>query len=313
MKRGLAAAVAGWLAFSGCNVAEEPAVVPESDVTDAVTEEAEISAFSRSYVTIRRDFRKCISPLCGGYWVRDVNRKAPTERYVSALDFELAAFSESDIAVALEAGEGELLLRGKLSEKEPTYETRKLIVYEAYRGLPGVKVAAGDLYYRAMRRDPEILCITAPCNNDIAYKLNSTQETDFTSYSVEDAALPLVDQTWLVREVQDRNAIVTARFSPGAELPGGPERVLHASQVFLRIPYGSAPCPLVKPVACSAGEVHAYERNADRCVLPTSCVTPGMCLMGIPSCAEGYVLQSWTSAPHACPAYSCEPAFALAQ
>src|SRR3990167_2858037 len=207
-----------------------------SEEEAAATSDDEISAVSQSYVVLRHDYRKCMSPMCGGYYVRDANRPYGKEVYVSGLDLTLAGLSETDAAKVTGAPANELVLRGKLGAVEKTFGTRTFRVTEAYRGMPGVTVGAGELFYRAHARDPQINCFTAPCNNDVGQKLNFKPEFAFTTLSVERAAKPFVDQAFLSRRVLTHGGLVSARLRDGAKFPGGYEKVLDASQVFVRIP-----------------------------------------------------------------------------
>src|SRR4029078_11866239 len=47
----------------------------------------ELSVTHPSFVTLRADLRRCLDPMCGGFFVRDVNQQG-TEQYVSRLDFQ---------------------------------------------------------------------------------------------------------------------------------------------------------------------------------------------------------------------------------
>ena len=265
---------------------------------------------NRSYVTLRADLRRCMAPLCGGYYVHDVNRKT-AERYVSGLDFTASGLDQASIDDVREAPAGELVLRGKLGPADPQFGTRAFVVDEAYRGMPGVTPIAGDVHYTAHPRDPQIQCFTAPCDNEIARKLNFSATKPFTSYAVELAALELVDQAWLVNQVQNHGAATAALIVDGAHYQAGTEKVLDASQVYLRLPVHDGPCPMMPEKKCENGTVPTYERTADRCVVFDACVDPGVCAAYVPSCAEGYTLVSWAAGAYGCPTYACDPSFTV--
>lgn len=292
------------LAFLGC-AAESVTSEEES----AATSDDELSAVSQSYVVLRPDYRKCMSPLCGGYYVRDANRPYGKEVYVSGLDLSLSGLGDTDAAKVTGAPASELVLRGKLGPIEKKFKTRAFMVTEAYRGMPGVTVASGDLFYKAHDRDPQITCITAPCNNEVGQKLNFKPELEFTSLSVDAAAKPFVDEAWLAGRVLRHGAVVAAKLHDGAKLPGGYEKVLEASQVFLRIPNKTGPCPMFPIKMCPEPQVNTFNRSADGCMIPTGCATPGICPMYMPACEPGYTLAAWTSQPSACQSYACDPAF----
>ncbi|MFL5318376.1 MAG: DUF6748 domain-containing protein [Myxococcaceae bacterium] len=297
--------------LAGCGVSELE--VDEHDGADQVTDaDDSLSATSQSWTTIRRDLRKCASPYCGGYFVRDLNRATVTEKYVARLDLSATGLSDVDQAKVTGAGDFELVLRGKLGPIDTATNTRAFLVTEAYRGMPGVTALATDTFYQAGHRSPQITCITAPCNNEVATSLNhSSTKVYFTSYSVKGASKQWVDQNWLASRVEEHGAIVAAHFSNGQSYAGGPEKVLDASQVFIRLPEHVGPCMMLMEPHCDTGKVSVYTRTQDRCTLHTACVQPGMCPMFMPACEAGYTLMSFRSGKNACNSYACDPTFTV--
>ncbi len=295
------------IAILACIAACGPSEVElEADALDDSGES--LSAYQRSYVTARRDYRKCMFPMCGGWYVADVNRKHVREEYVKSLDFGPSGLSAEDVGRAQGAGDGELILRGKLGPKERDgYRTFR--VDEAWRGMPGVQPVAGEEFY--MASSSGMTCITAPCFSERALKLNSTAKKAFSSYSVARASRALVDQEWLIDRVAHRDAIVAASMLKGQLFPGGRGLVLDASQVYLKLPEQAGPCPMMKLAACPDGQAWSFERNADRCALPVGCIDAGGCAAYVPSCDEGYTLQSWTGGMFACSVYACDPTFTV--
>ncbi len=271
----------------------------------------ELSSTSRSYVTLRRDARKCAAPMCGGYFVADVNRATVNEQYVSALDFTTAGvrFDARTVQAVLSAGDGEVVLRGKLGAKESTFHTRQFVVFDAWRGLPGVTVAAGDLFHAVEPMD--VRCFTAPCPTATLTRLNSTKTSTAHGLTVARAAKPFVDQSWLGSRVLGHGALVASRLSNGQTFPGGTERVIDASQVFVHLPESVGPCPMRMVTRCPSGQLHTGGRTEDRCVVATACVRPAMCPKVTPACEAGYTLASWAQGQGACPAFACDPTFAV--
>ncbi len=299
----------GLLCAAGCG-GTEPAPTAEFDEASATSIE-ELSTLSRSYVTVRRDLRRCRAPLCGGYWIRDVNHHCSMERYVSALNFERARLSDEEVQKLSSAGDFELLLLGRLSLPEPEFHTRTFLVSEAWRGLPGAKPASGDAYFRMEHRTPERVCITAPCPNELAHVLNSSTVLEVSGFELNAEALPPgVDAAWLEQELRKERAAVIGRIVDGPTYPGGVEKRLSATQVFVRFPLSRPPCGIWKPLTCAVtGEKVAYLRAGDLCLYPVACVDPGSCEQKAPSCAEGYTLAEWPTEPRGCPQYACDPSF----
>lgn len=276
---------------------------------DTGTESQALDDGAVNFVTIRADVRSCSSTLCGGYFLHAVNQKTP-ERYATALDFTETGLPTDVIADLQKAPPGELVLRGHFEAQGPSARYQPFIVLDVYRGMPGIAATDAGVFYQVHARKPAIECITAPCPNEIGARLNTTTEEAFDRVDVGPAALPLVDREWLTASVYGENAIVAGMLSQGDLLPGGYEEVLLASQVFIHLPARTSPCPAKSGLLCSEGSVPVYERTPDRCLSQTACVTPGVCPLIVPECAEGYTRVSWPAAPNACPAFACDPSFA---
>jgi hypothetical protein len=286
------------------------AIAPStSGCADPQSETDDLSASSRSYVTLTHDARKCMSPVCGGYWVKDVNRKTAAQ-YVSGLDFSASGLDQAVVDVVLAAPPEELVLRGKLGPVESAHNTRAFLVSEAYLGMPGMTPAAGEVFYQAKDRSPTISCFAAPCPNEAATKLNATAKTYFSGYSVARAAAVLVDQDWLIERINHDGAIVAAKIVDGQAFPAGKEQVLDASQVYLRADAVKGPCPAFKLAACPKGQVWTYTRDQDLCLHPDKCVLDAGCpSLQPPKCASGYDVASYRIDAPSCVHLSCDPGF----
>lgn len=282
----------------------------EADALEGHATNVEALVTPGTYVTVRRDLRRCVAPLCGGYFVAPVDRPL-TGYYVNALDFSQSDLDDGSVAMLLDAPDGEIVLRGRLGEREPRFHTRPMIVSEGFRGLPNV--TARGTFYQVTVNDPPIMCITAPCNNENAFRLNHESSVlSFTRISLSGIPASLVDGPWLMNRIEAHKAIVVGSFVDGDALPGGPEKVLEATQVFVKLPDVQGPCPSLPVESCPDGQVSVFARTPDRCEVPDGCVEPSVCVQSLPVCDEGYVLHSWTAAPNACPAHVCEPLFSRA-
>ena len=271
--------------------------------------EDSLSQSKKSHVTVRRDQRRCPSPACGGYFVRDAN-KTTSEQYVGSLDFSAAGLDGATIDPVVGAPAGEIILLGKLTPADAKTKVRSFKVSAAWRGMPGRMPAAGDMLFSAASTG--IQCIAAPCHNQAATKLNDTAITSFSHYDVASASTDFVDQEWLTSRVRDHGGLVAARIVDGVKLAAGPERVLAASQVFVKLPETAGPCTKAQVnLSCAAGEMVVYQRDQDRCAMPVACARPGVCTQSMPSCDEGYSLVQWRSGPNACNASACDPTFSL--
>ena len=291
--------------FAGLSLA---ACAPDADfdsLESAGDQTADISATSRTFVALRHDYRKCMSPMCGGYFVHDVNRKHLNEKYVSGLDFANAGLDQATIDQVTSAPDGEVVLYGKLGPIDATFGTRTFLVFEAYRGMPGAAPASGDLFYSVT--DHQLQCFAAPCNSLEAEKLNSTSSKMFTGIDAEIGTNVSAD--WLAHRAATGGALVAGSLQNGQTFPAGTEKLLVASQVFLHLPEAAGPCPKSPEPLCEDGTVGTYVYTADRCTVFDTCATAGACIALAPTCDEGYAIVSWPSQPFGCSAYTCEPAF----
>ncbi|MBL8953800.1 MAG: hypothetical protein JNK82_23695 [Myxococcaceae bacterium] len=286
---------------AACGVSNE-STVEQDDLNDTLAEGAELSATSRTFVGVRRDYRKCIAPLCGGYWVHDLNRVNLNEVYVSGLDFTGSNLSDEDQGRI--AGGEEVVLRGKLGPKESTFNTRPFIVSEAYRGLPGKPLGTADAFVKI--EEVNIQCFRAPCATLGARRVNYTAQILFHGLDLAAPTAGLVSGNWL-----DKRATEDGAITSGTWVKQGEEKIFAATNVFFKLPEVAGPCPLFRPTNCADGQTWGYRRDADRCVVPVSCVPQRFCAAVVPACADGYTLTSWPSTNGGCPAYACDPSWVV--
>ena len=221
-------------ALVGCaGASNDGAVGAQTDDTESEA----LSATSDAYVTVTRDPRDCMGPRCGGYWVRKVNTCA-REVYASQLDLAPLAWSAEQNAVVLATPPDELVLRGHLGAADAKYGTRALVVTAAYRGGSGLRAGAKDVVVAVSPRTPRVECITAPCPQWTAQPMNkgASAATFFDRVDVSAAVGPRHDAASLTDSVEHEGALVAGTFVAGAAFPGGRERVLDASQVFVHLP-----------------------------------------------------------------------------
>lgn len=292
------------VAMAGCGVSEAQLDEQSNEVT---SDEGELGSTSRTYVVARRDYRRCAWPMCGGYWIHDVNRATVREVYVPGFDFSVSnLINEEDRADVTNAPNFEVVLFGKLGALKGGY--RDFVVTSAWRGMPGMQFKEGaDTFYSVA--EATIQCFAAPCPTMKATKLHTTSSILFHDLSVERAAKPLVDQNWMTARVTDKGALVAGRFVNGAQVGTGVERVLDAAQVFVKLPDMTQSCPRTSLPLCPSPKQNVWVRNTNLCTMPAGCAQPGACAAYVPSCEDGYSLQSWTGGMFACTQYACDPAF----
>ncbi len=260
----------------------------------------ELSTTKDTFVIARRDDRRCVSPMCGGYWVKDLN-STMQERYVSAFDFSDSSLPASTYDVIRGAPDNELVLFGRLGPKESRFDTRTLRVKLAYRGMPGKRFSATDTFYGVF--PSRIACSTTPCANLQTTRLNrTTGHVMSTDMNLTAALATLVDDQWMRSRAYSGKTVIAGKIVRRAG-----HITVTASQVFVELPDRAVACPVERPGRCPSGQLHSYERSPDRCTLPTGmCTPPGACARFTPSCDAGYRLVSWTNV---CPRFACEAEF----
>lgn len=134
-----------------------------------------------TYFRIERDLRKCISPLCGGFFVSRANRAYTqcadgswdSRCYVADLDFSSSGLSSAQVEeISGSVGNDKVLLRGEVGSfvHESFGELGRLHVSEAWMG--GSDEDAGGLFVRVT--DSGLVCFAAPCHGTLREaKLNS--------------------------------------------------------------------------------------------------------------------------------------------
>ncbi len=129
-------------------------------------------------IVTRADTRKCIYPLCGGYFVKAVNlartrcADGTEQTECHAVDLNTAALGwtpEQRAAFDAQFANGHALVRGYL-EPAPRgqYTADVLTISEAWQG-QGLRSHVGRFYGV---KSTGIVCITAPCPSLAATKLN---------------------------------------------------------------------------------------------------------------------------------------------
>lgn len=153
-----------------------------------------------TYFSIRPDYRRCVSPLCGGFWVSRVNRAQTTcadgtkadECYVAELDDSVLGLSGSEAfrgGVYAETA----LVRGEI-EDNVYADWGNLGRFVASEGwLAGAASGSADGIWVKVEQTG-IRCFAAPCADKSEKKLNSVlhamiSELDFEPSGATDAEI----------------------------------------------------------------------------------------------------------------------------
>jgi len=283
-------------AFFGCTVPVDPG---DGDEATATTEEAYMTRHDPGFFSIRKN-TDCKIRLCSGYFVKEVNARN-AERHVDMLRFVDGDVESLALGEYGALPDGGVILRGFVGAPEGAWARKPFIVMGAFRGMPGVVAERGDAYYRvSIAERPHVF---------LATELNGKGFERLLRLDVTRAVMPHVDIDWLRDRVMYHGAVVAGRVHPITAVAG----TLDVSQVFLRLPDARAECrPLVS--ACPSTTIQAYTRDAERCLVPDTCIAASAC--PIPPagslrdpCGEGYRVVRWTAAADGCTDLACEPDF----
>ncbi len=290
----------------GCGVSTGS--IDEDTSAEVVEGEAELSANTYSFATLRHDQRKCMAPRCGGYWVKDVNAST-AEQYVSGLSFLNGSLGTLGREQLTSAPDGEVIVRARLGAIERRFNTRKLIVHSAWRGLPGKTVEATDGVFTIDRLVTACLPNTA-CPQLKGQALNGPSTERYAErLSVERAAAGQLSRDWLEAQVLDEDTLVAGRFVSARKPPARAVTAFEASNLFVRLG-AQWSCPAFRLAPCPNGGTWTYQYASTGCIVPDRCVTAGACAaVAPPACAAGYRTLTFDAGPFACSSQVCEPEF----
>ena len=158
------------LTATACGQHDEDVDPPAEAVTRS--ESLDDALPTEVYYSIRQDFRKCVFPLCGGYWLSAVNLPETTCADGTIADSEDGCYiSELDLN-GLELSDGDLL-HGEFVKKEyPNFGTMDTLSVDSLYS--PIFDQPHESYFRYnLLRPTGIVCITQPCPSNEVAKLNT--------------------------------------------------------------------------------------------------------------------------------------------
>jgi len=183
-----------------------------------------------TYYSLRRDLRRCASPLCGGYFAKRVNSGSTrcgdgrwkSECYVAEIDWNGQPENESD----------DLLVRGNIVAKryERFGNLGQLRVSESWKAM-GTKQPAGTFY---LVRDRGVRCITYPCPTHSAAKLNMSGRRNIAGVNLERAGLSESSASAVNAAMTGPQGVIVTGDDAVVTGPGGRSFELRATQAFVR-------------------------------------------------------------------------------
>ncbi|MGQ0763010.1 MAG: DUF6748 domain-containing protein [Acidobacteriota bacterium] len=222
----LSCAVGMWPPTSGSSHPPEPEQLSaNSSGTESLTPQP--FAGSGDYFLIRQDRRRCISPLCGGYFVKRVNQSRT--RCANGRWMRECYVAEIDWKGQPEVDPGKALVRGEIVARRFARfgNLGALSVTELWQS-PSDKPATGTIY-RA--RDRGVRCITHPCLSHTATRLNFNVTTKVAG--VDLAAADDDGSEAAAAMTQPEGIMVAGYFSP-VRGPAGRAQILKATKFYLR-------------------------------------------------------------------------------
>lgn len=234
----------------GCQVGADVASDDESS-------SEEITVRAEGYFTAAHDTRRCVSPICGGYWVSPVN--ASSARCVdgtTAARCYVASLDLSGLGIGAASLDGAIVYRGRIAPAVG-HAYGRFVATEAWRSATDAAPSASV----ARVSTTGTACTFLPCETLSAQRANSAARplpvvgVDLSGLTLSDAARDGV----LGAATRDEGVLVAGVRTTA---PGNPstERVpvLRASQAFVRVgpPGPTGQCG----AALQASFAHATER-----------------------------------------------------
>lgn len=228
---------ASLFALAGCSAnTQEPG---EEQVSD---QSAELSHDQYTFYSVRQDYRRCVSPLCGGLWVSRVNRANTkcadgtwaSECYVAEADLSALALPEpqnSDLQSVVRGGR--VILRGDIVKRKFS-GFGKLGVFEASEVWePATSAEPNGKFFRVTNTG--VRCITSPCPSFHEAKLNSSVERNLASIDLGQigASDEAINDAYEATTTQDGILVAGTHYT--VKGPAGKMKGLEAAQFYRKV------------------------------------------------------------------------------
>jgi Kazal-type serine protease inhibitor domain len=289
----VAASAVAFVALQGCAVDTQVDAEGAEQVTaDSADELVSQSANAGYYVVTQRDTRRCVSPLCGGVFVKSVNQATTkcadnvrrAECYVSGIKLAALGLTEDqEVSFSNRFTARQAVVRATMRFTMFNNERiGTLRVSEAWNA------ASDSIPEGAFLRIAErgIRCFTAPCPNQIAYTLNTADTFNLTSYNLSQLGTPAQRNQAQTLALTERGVLIAGSVATPKCLPTslncGP--FVSANNFFLpvtKLAAGPRFCGGLLGVGCNANEFCSY-KPGDLCGAADA---PGTCMVKPDACA----------------------------
>lgn len=182
-----------------------------------------------SFYTIRRDLRRCASPMCGGYFIklanqarmRCANGRSMAECYVASIEWNGLAEPQNNNALV----RGSLSTRGNRNGKYGVLKASEVWLAASDKQPSGV-------FFRV--RDRGIRCIAAPCETHHEAKLNTSVSRNIAGVDLSGAGAPDNVVGDANQAMTSRDGVLVAGDHTRVTGPAGRSQMLKATQFYLR-------------------------------------------------------------------------------
>ncbi|HEU4434925.1 MAG TPA: DUF6748 domain-containing protein [Pyrinomonadaceae bacterium] len=220
-------------------------------VLNTAAPEADSVASTSSFYTIRRDVRRCASPMCGGYFIKLANRartrcsngRNMAECYVASIEWNGLPEPQNNNALV----RGSLSTRGDRRGKYGVLQAREV-------WLAASDNQASGTFFRV--RDRGIRCIAAPCETHHEAKLNTSVSRNIAGIDLSAAGAPENVVGDANQAMTSPDGVLVAGDHSPVTGPAGRSQMLKATQFYLR----------AKPGGTSSGN-----NNANKPCFKTGC------------------------------------------
>jgi len=197
-------------------------------------------------------------PLCGGFFVKNVNSATTTcfggpaeaDCYVAELDFSALNLAD-DSALRTATQEGRALVRGHFEQMPNSqFKVARLVVSEAYQAQANAVPNADAEYYGV--ENSGIVCITYPCPTLVERKLNTLelQQLAGLDLTASGASKASIEAAGVALQT---GAVLVAGTHGTVSGPGGEGLSLTATEFYLAV-MGKPAGELCGLNVCGAGE-----------------------------------------------------------
>ena len=222
---------------------------------------------AKGYYIARRDFRKCIYPLCGGIFVKSVNERLTqcadgslsSECYVASANWEKLGFDPFDFS-ADPYFLARILLKGKINSHiyRNFGELGEFFATEAYR--PATNNLAEGTF--AALENNGIVCVTSPCFSIDENVLNKDVKHVISGFDLNPAGASEKDLSIAYSLFANNSPLIVSGYNKKQQALNGIGVLFVANQFYLPIKANIQKC------------TDGYELADDVCATPHGCAAP---------------------------------------